>query len=181
MVSLDGITPSRTMGTQIYCTDCHNSDDNREFGSNGPNGPHGSKWSHILERRYEYSQAPVPGQPVNNLFPNPDLSSNGPYALCAKCHNLANILQNASFSQHAQHIRAGFSCSACHTAHGVGASSGNSSGQRLISFDLSVVAPNSGSTPSYNKGTGTCTLTCHNTVHNMDGSIAARGGVPGKR
>ena len=44
------------MGTQILCTDCHNSDDNREFGGTGANGPHGSKWTHILERRYEFSQ-----------------------------------------------------------------------------------------------------------------------------
>jgi hypothetical protein len=36
------------------CLECHNSDDNREFGGTGP---HGSKWGHILERRYELSQA----------------------------------------------------------------------------------------------------------------------------
>ena len=48
------------MGTQIFCTDCHNSDDNREFGGTGPNGPHGSTLTHILERDYEFSQAPCP-------------------------------------------------------------------------------------------------------------------------
>ncbi len=53
-----GTTHGRAMGTQIFCTDCHNSDDNREFGGTGPNGPHGSKWWHILERDYEFSQAP---------------------------------------------------------------------------------------------------------------------------
>ena len=62
MLNLDGITPGRAMGTQILCTDCHNSDDNREFGGTGANGPHGSRWTHILERRYEFSQAALPGQ-----------------------------------------------------------------------------------------------------------------------
>ena len=182
MWSLNGTTPGRAMGTQIFCTDCHNSDDNREFGGTGPTGPHGSKWGHILERRYEFSQAPAPGQPITNLFPNPDLNVNGPYALCGKCHNLSNIMQNASFAKHAEHIKAGFSCSTCHTAHGTGTSSANSSGQRLISFDMSVAAPNGGSPVSYNQSAGTCALTCHNTAHNPDGSIrpVGTGGIPRK-
>jgi hypothetical protein len=71
----------------------------------GPNGPHGSKFTHILERRYEASQAAQPGQPVLNLFPNPDLSAVGPYPLCGKCHDLKLILANTSFSEHARHIR----------------------------------------------------------------------------
>ena len=53
MLNLDGATQGRAMGVRILCTDCHNSDDNREFGGAGPNGPHGSKFTHILERRYE--------------------------------------------------------------------------------------------------------------------------------
>jgi len=179
MWNLNGATPGRAMGTQIFCTDCHNSDDNREFGGTGPIGPHGSKWSHILERRYELSQAPAPGQPITNLFPSPDLSANGPYAMCGKCHNLSNIMQNASFTKHSAHITAGFSCSTCHTAHGVGSSSSNPSGQRLISFDTNVVAPNGGSPVSYNHGPNTCTLTCHNAVHNANGTVtvASVGGL----
>jgi predicted CXXCH cytochrome family protein len=84
MLNLDGITPGRGMGVQIFCSDCHNADDNREFGGTGPNGPHGSKWTHILERRYEFSQAVSPGGTVTNLFPNPDLSVNGPLRLMWK-------------------------------------------------------------------------------------------------
>ena len=38
-VNLNGVTPGRAMGTQIFCTDCHNSDDNREFGGSGADGP----------------------------------------------------------------------------------------------------------------------------------------------
>jgi predicted CXXCH cytochrome family protein len=182
MWNLNGTTQGRAMGAQIFCTDCHNSDDNREFGGTGPMGPHGSKWDHILERRYELSQAPAPGQLIRNLFPSPDLSANGPYALCGKCHNLSNIMQNTSFAKHALHISAGFSCSTCHTAHGAGNSSSNSSGQRLISFDTNVVAPNGGSPVSYNHGPNTCTLTCHGAAHNPNGSVthASAGGPPRK-
>ena len=174
MLDLDGVTQGRAMGTQILCTDCHNSDDNREFGGAGPNGPHGSKWTHILERQYQFSQAPAPGQLITNLFPNPDTSINGPYALCGKCHNIANqILLNTSWNQHSSHISAGFSCSVCHTAHGMSATSGNFTGERMINFDVNVVAPNSTLPISYNRASNTCTLVCHGTAHNSDGTVAA--------
>ncbi|HTB96833.1 MAG TPA: cytochrome c3 family protein [Terracidiphilus sp.] len=172
MLNLDGITQGRTMGTQILCTDCHNSDDNREFGGTGANGPHGSKWTHILERRYEFSQAPAPGQLISNLFPNPDLSVAGPYGLCAKCHDVANqIVKNTSWTQHSSHINAGFSCSTCHTSHGMGANSATISGERLINFDMNVVAPNGGLPVSYNRAANTCVLVCHATAHNPDGTV----------
>ncbi len=166
MLNEDGLTPGRGMGTQILCTDCHNSDDNREFGGVGPNGPHGSKWTHILERRYEISQSAVPGQPLSNLFPNPDLSINGPYALCAKCHDLSIVLQNTSFTQHALHINDGFSCSTCHTAHGMGATSATITGERLVNFDRNVVAPNGATPIGYNRVQNSCALTCHGHQHN---------------
>jgi len=175
MLNLDGMTPGRAMGTQIFCTDCHNSDDNREFGGTGPNGPHGSKWNHILERRYEFSQSVSPGQVVMNLFRNPDLSVNGPYALCGKCHSLSNIMTNASFSQHQSHINAGFSCSVCHTAHGLGGTNPSISGQRLVDFDVNVVGQNGAAPISYNRVTNTCVLACHETAHNPNGTVAALG------
>jgi predicted CXXCH cytochrome family protein len=173
MLNLSG-TQGRAMGNQIFCTDCHNSDDNREFGGSGPNGPHGSKWTHILERQYQFSQAPTPGQPITNLYPNPDTSINGPYALCGKCHNIANqVLKNTSWNQHSNHINAGFSCSVCHTAHGMGATSGNITGERLINFDVNVVAPNGTLPISYNRAANTCVLVCHGTTHNSDGTVAS--------
>lgn len=185
MLNLDGTTQGRVMGTQILCTDCHNSDDNREFGGTGPNGPHGSRWTHILERRYEFSQASQPGQLISNLFPSPDLSVNGPYALCGKCHDLANqIMKNTSWNHHSDHITAGLSCSTCHTAHGMGASSGNISGERLINFDVNVVAQNGIAPISYNRAANTCVLTCHQVAHNADGSVTTaslRRGVGVKR
>jgi len=177
--NLDGHTQGRIMGSRILCTDCHNSDDNREFGGQGPNGPHGSQYDHILERRYEYSQvAPAagPGTVIQNLLPAVlDPAANGPYSLCAKCHDLSNILSDASFHKHSVHINAGFSCSVCHTAHGVAHPSGGLSGERLVSFDLNVVARNDASQApiSYDRSTGTCTLKCHNYNHNQNGAITS--------
>ncbi len=166
-----GTTHGRAMGSQIFCTDCHNSDDNREFGGTGASGPHGSTHTHILERDYEFSQAPGPGQLISNLFPNPDLSVHGPYAMCGKCHDLNNVVSNASWNQHGLHINTGFSCSVCHTAHGMGARSGTISGERLVNFDINVVGQNGGVPVSYSRSTNTCTLVCHNTAHNSDGSV----------
>ncbi|MGC2108439.1 MAG: cytochrome c3 family protein [Candidatus Korobacteraceae bacterium] len=166
-----GTTNGRVMGSQIFCTDCHNSDDNREFGGTGPNGPHGSAHTHILERDYEFSQAATPGGLITNLFPNPDLTVHGPYAMCGKCHDLSNVVSNASWNQHGSHINTGFSCSVCHTAHGMGARNGTISGERLVNFDINVVAQNSGTPVSYSRATNTCTLVCHNTAHNADGSV----------
>jgi hypothetical protein len=173
MLNLDGMTMGRSMGVRILCTDCHNSDDNREFGGSGPSGPHGSIFSHILERRYEFAQAGAPGRAVTNLFPNPSLSaqggpSGGPYALCAKCHDLTQILNNTSFSEHARHVKQdGFSCSACHTGHGMGAQSGSISGERLVNFDIRVVAPNGATPISYNRASNSCSLVCHNQAHQL--------------
>ncbi len=99
-------------------------------------------------------------------------------------------MSNASFSKHALHINAGFSCSVCHTAHGMGPNSSNVTGERMVNFDLKVVAENATSayfrSPiSYNRGTNTCTLTCHNYSHNTDGSVtpavSSKGATPAKR
>jgi predicted CXXCH cytochrome family protein len=172
MLQLDGITSGRSMGTQILCTDCHNSDDNREFGGSGANGPHGSKWGHILERRYEFNKAVTPGATVTNIFPNPDTSAVGPYALCGKCHDLPNqILKNTSFAQHSVHINDGFSCATCHTSHGMGATSGNFTGERMVNFDLNIVGSYSGLAISYNRATNTCVLVCHGVTHQPGGVI----------
>jgi predicted CXXCH cytochrome family protein len=173
MLNLDGQTAGRIMGNRILCTDCHNSDDNREFGGNGPNGPHGSVFSHILERRYEFSEAPTPGQLITNLYPNPSFSaaggaSGGPYALCAKCHDLTRIMSDDSWNGHWRHVvQDGFSCSVCHSAHGVPGRSGSISGERLVDFDANVVAPNGLVPISYNRATNSCSLVCHGHGHEL--------------
>ncbi len=175
MLDLSGSTAhGRSMNTQIFCTDCHNSDDNREFGGSGPTGPHGSKYWHILERDYEYSQAPAgPGTQITvNLHPQPDFSVNGPYGMCAKCHNLSIVLQNTSWKYHGDHVATdGFSCSTCHNPHGMTATSANPTGARMVDFDLNVVGRNGGLPISYNAATNTCTLQCHNVAHDPSGGI----------
>ena len=178
MLNLNGTPSSRLVANRIFCSDCHNSDDNREFGGTGPNGPHGSTYSHILERNYQMSQATVPGRTVTNTYPTPDLSPQGPYAMCAKCHDLTSILANTSWTQHNRHVsKDGFSCSVCHTAHGMGAVAASISGERLVNFDINVVAQNQGAPISYNRGTNTCTLLCHNAAHNTNGTVSVNGAV----
>jgi hypothetical protein len=172
MLNQNGTPSARLMGTQIFCTDCHASDDNREFGGTGPNGPHGSIYPHILERNYQLSQAATPGGTVTNTFPTPDVSPQGPYATCAKCHDLNSIMSNASWTQHSLHVsRYGFSCSVCHTSHGMGAVNPSVSGERLVNFDISVVGQNQTAPISYTRASNTCTLTCHNAAHNADGTV----------
>ncbi len=176
MWNLGGTVPGRPIGTRIFCTDCHNSDVNREFGGTGANGPHGSNWDHILERQYVASEvapgtfpAGGPGSPIINLQMNPPTNpAGGPYALCAKCHDLNNVLSDVSWSKHNLHVsQQGISCSVCHSAHGTPAG-GVGSGKRLINFDVNVVAPNGG-VITYS-GTS-CTLRCHMTDHNSDGTV----------
>jgi predicted CXXCH cytochrome family protein len=174
MLNLDGTTPGRNMGQRILCTDCHNSDDNREFGGTGANGPHGSKYAHVLERNYEFSQTAIAGGVITNLFPNPDLTVNGPYALCAKCHDLGVILSNNSFTEHSRHINDGFSCSTCHTAHGMGGPTGSVSGERMVNFDVNVVASNGGAPIAYSRATNSCSLTCHGHAHDLGATPALR-------
>jgi predicted CXXCH cytochrome family protein len=174
MLDEKGLASTRVVGTQLFCTDCHNSDDNREFGGAGPNGPHGSLNSHILERNYQFSQAAVPGGPVTNTFPNPDTSVSGPFSMCAKCHDLTQIFANTSFNQHSLHSNQyGFSCSVCHAAHGMGATSPTITGERLVNFDGNVVAANGAVPIGYNRATNTCTLMCHSAAHNADGTVTS--------
>ena len=181
MLTLNGQSSGRTTGPRLFCTDCHNSDDNREFGGSGANGPHGSSFSHMLERNYQFSQSAFPGGIVTNTFPNPDLSVNGPYAMCAKCHDLTQILANTSWTKHSTHVgQDGFSCSVCHTAHGMGANSPNVTGERLVNFDVKVVGSNGGLPIAYNRGTGNCTLTCHQVVHNANGTVTGSIAGPSK-
>lgn len=48
---------------RVYCSDCHGSDQSVKAGGNGPNGPHGSQYEHILIAQYAMPLAgstPVP-------------------------------------------------------------------------------------------------------------------------
>jgi predicted CXXCH cytochrome family protein len=168
MWNIGATVQGRTMSPRILCTDCHNNDNAREFGGTSPNGPHGSKNDHIMERQYLMSQiAPgaSPGTLITNLNPKPILDSTpaSPYALCAKCHDLNYINSSTSWSEHGRHIQEGFSCSVCHSAHGVPAGTSSVSGSALVSFDMNVVGSNNNLPVSYNGSR--CALRCHAQAH----------------
>jgi predicted CXXCH cytochrome family protein len=168
MWTVDFKSQGRPMSNRILCTDCHNSDNNREFGGTGPNGPHGSKNEHILERQYVTSRIIPGGKPgslIANLSEKPILDPlpASPYALCAKCHDLQYINSGASWAEHNRHIQDGFSCSVCHSGHGVPAGTQGGTGRALVTFDMNIVGQSNGQPVTYN-GTS-CTLTCHEHTH----------------
>ena len=43
----------------------------------------------------------------------------------------------------------------------------------MVNFDANVVAQNGAAPIAYNRGTNTCTLTCHSTAHNADGTVTS--------
>ena len=145
-----------TENSIIYCTDCHNSDTSTASGGPGPDGPHGSIYSPILERNYTTADFTV--------------ESEFEYALCYKCHDSGSILSDDSFGAHRKHVfEKDAPCSACHDPHGVSASQGNPfNNSHLINFDLNIVSPNSrGLLMFEDLGTfsGQCYLSCHDKEH----------------
>ena len=157
------------IGAYIYCSDCHGNDEGRASGGVGPNGPHGSNWPHLLERRYDLEPATAtPGGGSDGISYVPGLT--GSAALCQKCHDVdGNILLDRSFHQHNRHIiTAGASCSSCHDSHGI--SGGNSTNNfSMVNFDLSMVGPSSSGILRFDRtGTfaGRCYLRCHGEDHN---------------
>ncbi len=147
--------------SQIYCSDCHNSDTGRNLGTSGtgPSGPHGSNLPHIVERANVLE--PPPATPGSGSGISYTLSN---YALCDKCHDVQNsVMQDRSFRRHSLHIQGErAACSTCHDPHA-------STSPMLINFDLSVVAPNSSGVLRYTRtgtGHGTCSLRCHGENHN---------------
>jgi len=171
MLDLNGTPTGRSLavGTYLYCTDCHNHDAARGLGGTAANGPHGSRYNHILERRYELE--PVPATRGGSTAGVPYASGlSGPYALCDKCHNVENqILENDTvFGKHKLHVvEEGASCSTCHAPHGIqgGTLQGNS---RLVNFDTAIVGPDSQGRLMINTATKTCYLRCHGENHSPE-------------
>jgi predicted CXXCH cytochrome family protein len=132
----------------MSCTTCHNNDDGPVAGGAGANGPHGSDWPSLLERRYETAD--------NTNF------SEANYAMCFKCHSWSSIASDNTFGEHDKHIRGEDTpCNVCHDPHA-------SDNPKLINFDTSVVSPSNSGTLSYvSTGThsGSCTLNCHGKNH----------------
>jgi len=150
-LNVPSLLPPYTTTSIIFCTDCHNNDD-----AGGPQGPHGSNNKYLLEENYttqDYTQ---------------ENSSN--YALCYKCHKRNSILNDESFKGHRVHIvSANTPCSACHDAHGISSTQGNSTNNsHLINFDTTIVQPDSlGRLYFEDLGTfrGKCFLNCHGDLH----------------
>jgi predicted CXXCH cytochrome family protein len=168
MLDLNGSAVGRSLavGSYLYCTDCHNHDAARALGGTAANGPHGSRYNHILERRYEFEPLPAsPGASGGGVSYASGLS--GPYALCDKCHDVENQLLNtdAVFGEHDRHVRrAQTSCATCHAPHGIqgGTVLANS---RLINFDTNIVGPDRQGRLMIDTATKTCFLRCHNKNH----------------
>lgn len=156
-------------GTYIYCTDCHSSNQAQVSGGTGPNGPHGSTWDHLLERRYAVEIPPAtPGNSTSGVTYIAGVS--GTYALCYKCHDIDNsILQDRSFTKHVRHIEsANASCSTCHDPHGI--NGGNTTNNfSSVNFDTRIVGPSTGGILRFERTgtfTGRCYLRCHGNNHN---------------
>jgi hypothetical protein len=138
-----------SIGSRIYCTDCHNNDQGAATGGTGPNGPHGSAFPPLLERQL--------------LLTDNNPENAGAYALCYKCHSRSSILANDSFSAHSKHIveyRA--ACTTCHDSHGV------ATVDHLINFNVDYVTPSSNGRLEYRSTglrSGNCSLTCHGSDH----------------
>lgn len=138
-----------TVNSQMYCTDCHNSDSAAKAGGGGANGPHGSIYSPILERNLNVTDH--------------QLESPASYALCYKCHDRNKVLSNQSFSLHQSHVvNDQTACTTCHDSHGV------ANAPRLVNFNTTYVTPGSLGTISYQSTgnfKGVCTLSCHGVDH----------------
>lgn len=168
-LDLNGNPAGRSLaaGTYIYCTDCHNSDTARAQGGSGANGPHGSRYEHLLERRYDLEPVPAaPGAAAIGVSYTAGLT--GSYALCDKCHDVDNHLLTSDtvFGHHQIHVvNARASCATCHAPHGVqGANPQFNS--RLINPDVQVVGPSQIGPPRIDTAARTCSLTCHGKDHN---------------
>jgi predicted CXXCH cytochrome family protein len=144
------LEPPYTTSSRLYCTDCHNNDSSTKSGGSGPNGPHGSNYEYILERRYV------------TLNYAPWWEAN--YALCFKCHNPVYLFNEklSGFGAHEKHVKIqNTPCSVCHDPHGSPQYIG------LLNFDLNAVHPNGNDELKFvilgNKGY--CYLECHGIEH----------------
>jgi hypothetical protein len=54
------------------------------------------------------------------------------------------------------------------------AGTANVTGERLVNFDLMVVAPNGAVPISYNRASNSCSLVCHGASHSANGQVTAQ-------
>ena len=147
------LKPGWNTSSTMQCSDCHASDTGTTAGE------HGSNWSGLLVSRY-------------NTVDNSSESATA-YALCYRCHDRTNILDDRSFKEHKKHIvDLRTPCSVCHDSHGIASSNGSvTRNSHLINFATSVVTPNSAGKLEYlDTGVfrGECNLRCHGENHSPE-------------
>jgi predicted CXXCH cytochrome family protein len=158
--SVPSLIPPLTTASTIGCGSCHNNNAGPGANGTGPNGPHGSTFSPLLERQYVTTDNTTESAAV--------------YALCYKCHSRTSIIGSGtgSFKDHNKHIvSVRTPCNVCHDPHGISSTQGNATNNsKLINFDTSVVTAVSPTVPIRFAVTGTnkgsCYLVCHGTSHN---------------
>ncbi len=144
------LKPPYTISSRLYCSDCHNSSTSVKAGGSGPDGPHGSNYEYLLERRYET------GDFVSY--------TSSKYDLCFKCHNPNTLFNDgiSGFEDHDKHIRdEDTPCSVCHDPHG------SPNNIALINFDTNVVFPDRDGQLKFEiiGDRGYCYLDCHGKNH----------------
>jgi len=149
--NVPSLTLPMTVASMIYCTDCHNSDS-----ASGAKGPHGSINPNLLAYRYETSDYTQ--------------ESSYSYQLCYQCHSRNSILNNESFTKHAEHLQQQIPCSACHDAHGISSVQGTRlNNSHLINFDTTIARPDPATGRLEFEDTGIfhgrCYLQCHSKTH----------------
>lgn len=139
-----------TAASLIYCTACHNNDQGPGVNGRGPDGPHGSMFSPLLERQLILTDYSPEGSDI--------------YALCYKCHSRRSILNDDSFKVHKKHIvDVQAACTTCHDPHGV------ETVPHLINFNTQYVKPSPTNLKieyvSQGQYAGYCSLSCHGKDH----------------
>lgn len=165
-----------TVGSMIYCTDCHDNDESPKIGGTGPKGPHGSIYSPLLRENYK------------TTYPNVETESD--YALCYRCHDRQSLIDDSvsmhytTSPGHYGHVfQRQAPCSVCHDPHGVEDTPSTGSHTHLINFDTQYVTANPADLLGYgvpyftDNGfkSGSCTLTCHDPLGNA--KIHEPGGI----
>jgi predicted CXXCH cytochrome family protein len=148
--------------SQIYCHDCHNTDEADFPGPSTPQGPHGSVHEPILRGSY----------PLVDFVAFDEAQ----YSLCFGCHAWDNGLRDESAFEHKKHMENGDApCAACHDPHG------SRIYPHLINFLRFDAMGNEVVRPSITtgrlefidlgNGRGRCFLNCHGEEHNPRGYI----------
>ena len=157
--NVPSLRPGLTVGSMIYCNDCHNSETGQKAGGSGPNGVHGSGNAPLLVAGYNTTDGTA--------------ESDAAYALCYRCHDRTKILsESGPFPLHKKHVQEEKTpCSVCHDPHGISSAQGTTQkNSHLINFDTTVVLPSQRTGRlEYNStgpNSGTCFLNCHGEEHN---------------